>query len=216
MRANNIRLPKKIVVLVLICCIPGSINMHTVLSAIPQSDSSSAIEAVVQTSFGGAVEPVKGFKPYFLAGDFNGDGVPDLLVVVRVKGRRGELPKDVRLINPFGFGSKVVFPTDPAKDNRLAIAIIHGWKSSQPPAKFLLIGDSPILTLQYNRATSGRAEDASDLMSLITRRGRRMKGQKFPTTAKGDVVLLFTEVGDNGVLYWNGRTYRWQDAEGGN
>jgi len=37
-----------------------------------------------------------------------------------------------------------------------------------------------------------------------------------PATAKGDVVLLFTEVGDNSMLYWNGRTYRWQDAESGN
>lgn len=201
---------------VLICSMPGSVNPGAVSRDIPQSTSSSAIEAALQTSFGTPVEAVKGFKPYYLTGDFNGDGAQDVVVVVRVKGRRAELPKDVQLMNPFGFGSKVTFPIDPARENRLAIAIIHGWRSPRPTAKFLLLGDSPILTLQYDRTTSGRGEDSKDLMSLMTRREPRPKGKKFPATAKGDVVLLFTEVGDNSMLYWNGRTYRWQDAEGGN
>lgn len=206
-------------VFILVCCLVAP-------TYATQSNSFAALDATVLNSFGSAVEPVKGFKPYYLIGDFNGDGAEDALVVVRLKkvphapentnrtgGPRTDLPKDVRLMNPFGYGSKG--DSSPATENRLAIAIIHGWKSPQGAAKFLLFGDSPILTLQYNRATSGRAEDASDLMSLMTRRGPRAKGQKFPATAKGDVVLLFTEVGDNSMLYWNGRTYRWQDAQGG-
>jgi hypothetical protein len=217
MKSNQTRLPiPQFVFSVFICSMLGSFNTRAVPIATAQSTSTSAIDAVLQTSFGTPVEAVGGFKPYYLTGDFNGDGAQDALVVVRVKGRRAELPKDVQLMNPFGFGSKVPFPIDPAKENRLAIAIVHGWRSPRPTAKFLLLGDSPILTLQYDRTTSGRAEDSKDLMSLMTRRGPRPKGQRFPATAKGDVVLLFTEVGGNSMLYWNGRTYRWQDAEGGN
>ncbi len=192
-----------------ICCILASINAHAIASAIPESNSSSAIDAAVQTSFGSMVEPVKGFKPYFLTGDFNGDGVQDALVVVRVKGARAQLPKDVRFMNPFSDLPGI----DSSKENRLALAIIHDWKAPQPKAKILLIGDSPVLALQYERAVSGRAEDASDLLSLMKRHGPRPKDQKFPRIAKGDVILLSTEVGGDGMLYWDGKRYRWEDVE---
>jgi len=192
-----------------ICCILASINAHASASTIPESNSSSAIDAAVQTVFGSTVEPVKGFKPYFLTGDFNGDGAQDALVVVRVKGARAELRKDVRLMNPFSDLPGV----GPSKENRLALAIIHDWKAAQPRAKILLIGDSAVLALQYQRAVSGRAEDASDLLSLMKRHGPRPKDQKFPPSAKGDVILLSTEVGNDSMLYWDGKKYRWKDVE---
>jgi len=31
--------------------------------------------------------------------------------------------------------------------------------------------------------------------------------------AKGDVILLGNQVGDNSPLYWNGRTYVWEDSQ---
>ena len=214
MRANNIRL-KSVVFLILICWIVASLYGPAVQSAIPQLASSATIDSAVRSSFGLKVEPVKGFKPYYLIGDFNGDGTQDALVVVRVKTARAEFPKDVRLMNPFAevFPSDPSDPSDRSKENRLALAIIHDWKAPQPRAKILLIGGSPVLTLQYDRAVSGRAEDAHDLMSLMKRRGPRPKGENFPPTAKGDVVLLSTEVGDGSMLYWDGRRYRWKDVE---
>lgn len=177
-----------------------------------QSNTSAEIETVLRSAFGMTVESVKQFKPFSVTGDFNGDGVADLLVIVRITGHRSELPKDVLAMNPFELNRKATFPSDPAIENRLAIAIVHSWKSPQPAAKFLLIGESPILILDYERAVSGRAEDSKDLMSVMKRRGPRPKGQKFPATARGDVVLLANQVGDNSLLYWNGRTYRWQDS----
>jgi hypothetical protein len=206
MRANNIRL--KLVVF-LICWIVASVHLHAVESATAQSNSSSTIDSAVQSSFGSTVEPVKGFKPYYLIGDFNGDGRQDALVVVRMKTAGAELPKDLRLMNPFRDLPKV----DARNEKRLALAIIHDWKAPQPGAKFLLIGESPVLTLQYDRAVSGRAENARNLMSLMKRRGPRPKGQKFPPTAKSDVILLITEVGDNSMLYWDGRSYCWKEVE---
>ena len=205
---NNVR-REAIVFLMRICCVLASVTVPAVVSATPESNSSSAIGAAVQTVFGSTVEPVKGFKPYFLIGDFDGDGAQDALVVVRVKGARAELPKDVRFRNPFSDLPVV----GPSKENRLALAIIHDWKAAQPRAKILLIGESPVLALQYERAVSGRAEDASNLLSLMKRHGPRPKDQKFPPLAKGDVILLSTEVGNDSMLYWDGKKYRWKDLE---
>jgi len=174
---------------------------------------SSLIAQDLRSVFGSVVEPVTAFKPYYLIGDFNGDGAEDLLIVVRVKEKRTALPKDVRVVNPFDLDAKVAFPDNPASEKKLALAIIHSWKIPQPTGKFLLIGASPILILENNRATSGRPEDAKNLIELMTRRGKRRRGQKFPRSARGDVILLGTEVGGDSTLYWNGGTYRWEDAE---
>ena len=174
---------------------------------------SSSIAEVVRRAFGSAVEPVTAFKPYYLTGDFNGDGVEDLLIVVRVKEKRAALPKDVRVANPFGLDAKVTFPANPESERKLALAIVHSWKIPQPVGKFLLMGESPILILENSRATSGRAEDAKDLIELMSKRGKRRRGQKFPPAAKGDVILLGTEVGGDSKLYWTGRKYVWEDSE---
>ena len=177
------------------------------------TSQSAAVSEAVRTSFGSAVEPVTGFKPYYVTGDFNGDAAQDLAIVVRIKEKRAALPKHVRLVNPFDTEAKVGFPSNPGGENKLALAIIHSWKMPQPAAKFLLIGESPILIMQYDRATSGHAEDAKGLIELMSKRGKRRRGVKFPPTAKGDVILMGTEVGGDSKLYWNGRKYVWEDSE---
>jgi hypothetical protein len=173
---------------------------------------SAAVTEVLQASFGSAVLAVTGFKPFYLTGDFNGDGMQDIVIVVRIKERRTALPKDVRLINPFDSGPKVTFPSNPAAENKLALAIIHSWKTPQTAAKFLLLGEAPILVFVYDRTSD--PESAKDLMELMSKRGKRRRGQTFPATAKGDVILLGTEVGGDSPLYWNGKTYRWEEVGG--
>src|SRR5438876_797936 len=181
--------------------------------AIRQSNpgQSSALEAL-QTDFGPAVEAVTAFKPFYLTGDFNGDGEQDIVVVVRIKQRRSTLAKDMRVIDPFQGGGPSGFPANPATENKLGLAIIHSWKTSRPTGKFLLIGESPILILEYDRATSSEPEDRKDLIELRSKRGKRRKGEKLPPGSKGDVILLGTEVGGDSMLYWNGRTYHWEDS----
>ena len=174
---------------------------------VPQSDG---VTAALTASFGSAVEAVTGFKPFYLTGDFNGDATQDIVTVVRIKEPRTALPKDVRVLNPFWGSPKVTYPSNPASGNALALAIIHSWKNPQPAAKFLLIGDAPILVFVYERTSD--PDSAKNLMELMSKRGKRHRGAYFPPTAKGDVILLGTQVGDESPLYWNGRTYRWEEG----
>jgi hypothetical protein len=179
----------------------------------------AAVTEALQTSFGAAVEAVRGFQPFYLTGDFNGDGAPDILIVVRIKKNQRELPKDIKVVNPFGYSAGAAFPTNPAAKPILALAIIHGtktgWKTQQSGGKFLLVGESPILILEYSRGISNHPADHVNLMEIISKLGKRPRGAaRPPAAARGDAILLATEAADS-LLYWNGKTYRWEESEGG-
>lgn len=175
------------------------------------TSQAAGIDEALRTSFGSSVAALTAFKPFYLTGDFNGDTIQDIVLVVLIKERRSALPKDVRILNPFESRRAARFPADPASEHKLALVIIHSWKTKSPAGKFLLLGDSPVLILDHERATSGQADDRKDLIGLISRRGKRRKGERLPPSAKGDVISLGTQVGD-GVLYWNGRTYVFADS----
>ncbi|MGI8602936.1 MAG: hypothetical protein ACR2OZ_08030 [Verrucomicrobiales bacterium] len=176
------------------------------------SAQSAAVTEALQTSFASATEAVTAFKPFYLTGDFNGDGAQDIVIVVRIKARRTALPQDVRIMNPFYNSPKVNFPVNPAAENKLALAIIHSWKTPETAAKLLLVGEAPVVAFAYVNTSS--PESAKNVIQLMSKSGKRRKGQTFPRTAKGDVILLATEVGSDGPLYWNGKTYRWEEPEG--
>ena len=172
------------------------------------NDQSAAVTEALQASFGSVVEAVTGFTPFYLTGDFNGDRMQDIVVVVLIKERRTALSKDVRLINPFWDSPKVTFPTNPAAEKTLALAIIHSWKTPKTATKFLLVGRAALLTFVYDRASD--PEGSKGLMKLMNKREKRPRS--FAATAKGDLILLWTEVGDETPLYWNGRTYKWEEG----
>jgi len=46
----------------------------------------AAVTEALRTDFGPAVEAVAAFKPFYVTGDFNGDGAEDIVVVVRIRG----------------------------------------------------------------------------------------------------------------------------------
>jgi hypothetical protein len=171
-----------------------------------QPNGANIVE-VIHANSGSVLEPVATGKRFYLTGDLNGDRVEDLIVVVRINGPRSALPKDVRLLNPFEADGKIQYPGP--KENKYGLAIIHSWKSPHPTDKFLLIGDSPILILENSRPTSG--PEAGD-MKLMLRHARRRSGEVYPKTAKGAIVLMGTEVGGDSQLYWNGKTYVWEDS----
>lgn len=174
------------------------------------SQSADVIQAV-QKHFGAAVEVVTAFQPFNVVGDFNGDGTADIAVVVRIKARRNALPTNVKLLNPFETRGAIKFPANPDSENKLALAIIHGWRT-ETVGKFLVLGESPVLIMQYPRAVSSEPGDKQNLIGLMSKRGRRPLGVSLPRGSKGDVILLATEVGGDSLLYWNGRTYFWQDV----
>lgn len=180
--------------------------------------SPAAISDSLKKSFGSAVQATTAFKPYYLTGDFNGDGAQDIVIVVRIKGSRSELAPDVKIYNPFE-RPKANYPEDPAANPTLALAVIHGsgpgWQTAPALEKFLLFGQTPILILNYSRASSSAAADKKGLMELLTKRSTKHRGDGWPpTAAKGDSIVLGTEATDS-ILYWNGKTYRWEEAAGG-
>ena len=195
-----------------------SLSAQTKTQTKASQPSQSSIRGALQKSFGSAVEPVTAFKPYYLTADFNGDGAQDILIVVLIKGPRAELASDVTLYNPFE-RPKAVFPTNPSANPTLAFAIIHGSKPGwqTPPAleKFLLLGQTPILTLNYGRAINATPGDTNALMELLKKRSTKFRADSWPpAAAKGDAIMLATEATDS-ILYWNGKNYRWEEAAGG-
>ena len=207
-------------VILLLVCILSMITAHAQTEKpqprVPESTSSrDALQVLVSESFGPAVKAVTSFEPYNLAGDFNGDGAADVLIIVRIKGLRWAVPKGTIVIRPF-------YKEDPSspdnKDERLGIAIIHGGNNgleNSSGQKFLLLGESPILILENSRANATRRGDRKGLMELVKKRGRRSRtAMRPPAIAKGDSVSLPTEAADS-ILYWDGKTYRWKESEGG-
>ena len=188
------------------------------VTAQAQASDKTVIEELLLKSFGTPVEAVTTFAPYHLSGDFNGDGALDKLIIVRIKGSRSELLKDVIVRNPFWGGGKVAYPANPRQEETLGIAIVHGAPKSKPNApagKFLLLGESAVLILETTRAHSPRAEERKGLMELMKKKAKRPRGAKWPpAVARGDSVLLPSENVDS-ILYWNGKTYRWEEEEGG-
>ncbi|WP_411706367.1 hypothetical protein [Edaphovirga cremea] len=190
----------------------GQANPQTTQTAQSNETQSGNTTAALQTNFGSVVEASTAFKPFYVMGDFNGDGAEDMAIVVRIKERRSTLPKDVRILNPFELDKKITSPGNPATENKLALVIIHSWRAPQPAGKYMLIGESPILILEYDRAISNQPADRNELIGLMSRSGKRRKGETFPRRAKGDVITLPTEIGGDSFLYWNGRTYVWEDV----
>ena len=106
------------------------------------NQASSVIDAM-QTSFGSAVEAMTAFKPFYVTGDFNGDGAQDVVTVVRIKGRRSSLTKDVTILNPWGARHRQsnfsgwTQPPNLRWHSQLFMGTQAGWQSfSAPPENF--------------------------------------------------------------------------------
>ena len=183
-----------------------------------QLSQTAAVTEALKTSFGSSLEAVTAFNPFYLTGDFNGDGAQDIVIVARIKGHRSDLLPDVKVYNPFE-RPKAVFPADPLANPTLALAIIHGsrpgWQTPPALEKFLLFGESPVLILNHGRVTSGDPNAVKNLMELLRKGPRRLRNLRWPpAAARGDSIILETEA-INSILYWNGKTYRWEESEGG-
>ena len=179
--------------------------------------STAAVVGALKKSFGSALEAANKFKPFYLTGDFNGDGSQDILIVAHLKGQRSELESDVKIYNPFE-RPKAIYPADPSANPTLALAIIHGsapgWQTPPALEKFLLFGSSPVLILNHSRLISTETQAKQDLMELKKKSAKRRGDDWPPPAAKGDSIVLGTEATDS-ILYWNGKNYRWEEAAGG-
>jgi hypothetical protein len=167
------------------------------------------IETVVHDGFGSKVkvESHLGSEPFYLLGDFNGDGFSDIAVLVNIEEARAELKNhEVRYINIDPYSRQNGLQIDPLSHdshNCLGIAIVHGtregWKAANPAGRFMV----------YECFSSFR----------LIRKGQRIRrgsGSRGRTPVpKGDSILLDLETGGTALVYWNGKTYRGFGIRGG-
>lgn len=150
------------------------------------------IETLVEKWFGGAAEVDSSRTPAYFVGSFDGDKNSDVAVILRLKVKPGAIGKDATVLNPW------LAATEPDADktdteSELALGIIHGsgkdWTTEEPAAKFILLD----AVYEEMRLVTGSGENGTDL----------------PDDAKGDGIFTGTETA-NGIIYWNGKTYRWE------
>lgn len=208
--------PLRVAILITQVLLLGIMPAFDALPATSQADGMVAhITEALDKNYNAGVEAATQFKPFYVTGDFNGDGVADVLAVARLKVERSQLPKDMRVINPFGF-REITSPNQSSSAEgegvALCLAILHGSKDGEKAsAKFLLLGGSPLLILDNART---QASDVTGLMSIVAAsrtRQRRYAEYQIPAAARGAWIRVGTQVGD-GFIYWDGKSYRFKDS----
>ena len=181
-------------------------------------DVDSEVTAAINKHFNASVEAVTQFKPFYLTGDLNADGAEDLIAVVQLKVERAQLPKDVKVINPFGF-EDITRPnqssTGSGEGVALCFAILHGgkggWRANLPATRYLLLGGAPIQILDHELARSDQNKNLMSVVPVSRTRRSKYSAYRIPQTARGAWILVGTMVGD-GFIFWDGKTYRFYDS----
>ncbi|HVF87436.1 MAG TPA: hypothetical protein VM866_07590 [Pyrinomonadaceae bacterium] len=157
-------------------------------------------QSAITRLLGKSVEIATEHKSNTFVGDFNGDTFGDLLVLTKLKTARSGLPKNVKVLNPWGYESK-----DSSGTSGLALVIVHGtsagWDTPNSTGAYVLTDrdffSTPIWEAKQDALIS--------VARKATRRGKRLSSGK---TATGDTINLATEAGIDVTLYWDGKTYR--------
>lgn len=135
--------------------------------------------------FGSAVTLEPAAKPCSVRADFNGDGVPDAAILVRLAADPASLPATITRANPFQRSGAFT-----GKRKGLAIAIsLEG-----PAPKAFLLSDGEFFA-------SPMWQSPGQLLSKIPK-------AKGPKTAKGESLGVATESGIDLRIYWSGAGWR--------
>jgi len=170
-------------------------NAHAANAGLPRQDLCKDAVPLAAKAFAGVLEPVRS-TGFCVTGDFNGDGKPDALMVVKVLVATAPASAKLRAIYPFGAKS-----ADKGRRQFLALHSTPGSVAGDLAGydKLLLDGDSPVMVLRH-------AEMASD-MEVVTQRSKEIKELQVPRRQmRGEAVSLGMEAVP-AILYWNGRTY---------
>ncbi|MBC8031576.1 MAG: hypothetical protein H7Z16_15945 [Pyrinomonadaceae bacterium] len=192
------KLISTIILLVAVLIVPTYAQKRGAAASVPLEQ----IEAAVRKGFGSKVrvDAHLSNKPFYLLGDFNGDGFSDIAVLVNLEEARADLKSyGVRYIDIDPYSRQNGLQIDPlshASSYCLGIAIIHGtsagWAAANPARK----------TMVYECFSSFR----------LIRKGQRIRrgggSQGRTPVPKGDSILLDLETGGTALIYWNGKTYR--------
>jgi len=158
----------------------------------PAAPSANDMQAIISAQFGTEFVPAQNFP--VLTGDFNGDGIEDVAVVVMSRGALQTDTSRFRVIDPsseyFGLGDPKItsqFASQYPGGSRYLL-IIHGmgkeaWRVKEPKECFVLIN------LSFDHIAVGHVEKKKKVMD--------------------DINLEETGILSS-FLYWNGRRYKWQ------
>jgi hypothetical protein len=135
-------------------------------------------------------------SPNVLHGDFNGDGVPDLLAVVVVRNAR--LDDRVRVVQPWPVYEGAATTESVEEGAEVALAVVHGDPAGAADAMFLLHDPNPISILDTH---AGRQLE-------VIGRDELADHYRLADRARGDLIVVPTEAGIDTYVYWDGTTYR--------
>jgi hypothetical protein len=167
----------------------------------PKSEPSAQdIEAAVQNAFGSKVRVMASDHPFFLTGDYNGDGNADIAILVNIEnGREGLTGHGVKFIDidPHSKQNGVqIDPLSTSNHNCVGVAIIHGtpagWMTSLPGNRYMFYECFSPFRLIHRKQRLRRGADARGPTPVL----------------QGDAIELELETGGRTIVYWNGRTYR--------
>lgn len=162
--------------------------------------SRESVIALIRSRLTSQTEMFDRANPWYRLGDFNGDGLQDLAVLVRVESGREELRAHrVKYLDINPFSKRNGSELDPMKDmgqNCLGLAIFHGASRSWVGE---LLG-TPVLV--YECFSGCRVVRKGTRV----RRGPASRGRT--PVLKGDALQLDLETGGQTLVYWDGRTYR--------
>lgn len=158
------------------------------ISAVAQT--ASTIEELVKQISGGKLKVETKATPYKIVGDFDGDKVDDIAVIVSLADTPANVAQKVKVQFPY-YKEKEVSNDD------LALYIIHGqgkgWESAQK-SSILFLGRNSALIFQKERL--GEAGD-----------GMQLKKDK-----KGGTIIEFVTESARGTMKWNKKGYVWTES----
>jgi hypothetical protein len=162
------------------------------------------VQPALDRVFAGAVAMDAAVQPWFVAGDLNGDDVPDLAVAVRPRAE-GLAKLNAGLQSWRTLDAQAASPGPPARPapleiarSELLLAVIHGaeggaWRAPGTTQGYLV----------KNALGSGlRLQPLSAVPDEIRERVIRVH--------KGDVIAQ-VRAGRPGVVFWTGAAYAWAD-----
>lgn len=162
--------------------------------------SESEVRESIAKNFGSKLKVITESPPYYLLGDFNGDGFRDIAVAVNPEGAREEIKNAGVKYLDVDPGSETngreLNLSDAEFKYCVGVAIMHGT------------AEGPVL---QNPGAKYFFYQCFIPFKLVPRstKIRRFRGLKQPPpTLKGDAIYLYLETDAASVVYWTGRTYR--------
>ena len=163
------------------------------LNSSVKAQTAKSVEDLVKSISDGKLKVETKAAPYKIVGDFDGDKVQDVAVIVSLTDTTANVAKAVAVEYPYYSGKEVN-----AED--LALFIIHGkgkgWQFAQK-SSILFLGTSSALIFEKPR---------------LGEHGENGYNWEIQKDKSGKAKLYFATEGSEGYLKWNGKKYIWWET----